>query len=41
MKSDIVEVKSQATGTPLPDKFKPAPPLKEGKTKDEKKKKGY
>jgi hemoglobin len=41
MKSDIVEVKSQATGTPLPDKFKPAPPLKDGKTKGEKKKKGY
>ncbi|HEY6404195.1 MAG TPA: group 1 truncated hemoglobin, partial [Blastocatellia bacterium] len=45
MKSDIVEVNSQETGTPLPAKFKPAPPLKEGKTKadkgkDEKKKKG-
>jgi hemoglobin len=44
MKSDIVEVNSQQTGTPLPDKFKPAPPLKEGKSKGEKgekKKKGY
>ena len=47
MKPDIVEVKSQQTGTPLPAKFKPAPPLKEGKTKgdkgkkEEKKKKGY
>jgi hemoglobin len=47
LKSDIVEVKSQQTGTPLPANFKPAPPLKEGKTKgdkekkDEKKKKGY
>lgn len=45
MKSEIVEVNSQETGTPLPAKFKPAPPLKEGKTKadkgkDEKKKKG-
>ena len=27
-KSQIVEVKSQATGTPLPANFKPAPPLK-------------
>jgi hemoglobin len=47
MKPDIVEVKSKETGTPLPAKFKPAPPLKEGKTKgdkekkEEKKKKGY
>ena len=47
LKSDIVEVKSQQTGTPLPANFKPAPPLKEGKTKgdtgkkEEKKKKGY
>jgi hemoglobin len=51
MKSQIVEVNSQETGTPLPSKFKPAPPLKEGKTKaekkddkdksDKKKKKGY
>jgi hemoglobin len=45
MKSEIVEVNSQETGTPLPAKFKPAPPLKEGKTKadkgkEEKKKKG-
>jgi len=31
MKSQIVEVKSQATGTPLPPNFKPAPPLKTGK----------
>jgi hemoglobin len=31
MKSQIVEVKSQATGTPLPANFKPAPPLKGGK----------
>src|SRR5215468_1442099 len=36
MKSQIVEVKSQETGTPLPSKFKPAPPLNEGKTKAEK-----
>jgi len=36
MKSQIVEVKSQETGTPLPAKFKPAPPLNEGKTKAEK-----
>jgi hemoglobin len=28
MKPQIVEVKSQATGTPLPANFKPAPPLK-------------
>ena len=47
LKSDIVEVKSQQTGTPLPANFKPAPPLKEGKTKgdmgkkEEKKKKSY
>ena len=47
LKPDIVEVKSQQTGTPLPANFKPAPPLKEGKMtgdkgkKDEKKKKGY
>jgi hemoglobin len=27
MKGDIVEVKSTATGTPLPASFKPAPPL--------------
>jgi len=31
MKSQIVEVKSQATGTPLPADFKPAPPLKSAK----------
>ncbi len=45
MKDQIVEVNSQETGTALPAKFKPAPPLKEGKTKaekgkDSKKKKG-
>lgn len=28
MANDIVEVKSDATGTPLPKGFKPAPPLK-------------
>jgi hemoglobin len=28
LKSQIVEVKSPATGTPLPANFKPAPPLK-------------
>src|SRR5262245_5267657 len=32
-KPQIVEVNSKETGTPLPAKFKPAPPLKEGKTK--------
>src|SRR5499427_7053534 len=31
LKPKIVEVKSQATGTPLPADFKPAPPLKSGK----------
>jgi len=31
LKSQIVEVKSPATGTPLPADFKPAPPLKAGK----------
>jgi len=36
MKSDIVEVKSQETGTALPANFKPAPPLKAGKTKADK-----
>src|SRR5215813_9481309 len=35
MKSQIVEVNSKETGTPLPNNFKPAPPLKEGKTKAE------
>ncbi|HKQ79103.1 MAG TPA: group 1 truncated hemoglobin [Blastocatellia bacterium] len=40
MKPQIVEVNSQETGTALPSKFKPAPPLKEGKTKAEKGKKG-
>lgn len=28
MAKDIVEVKNDKTGTPLPDKFKPAPPMK-------------
>jgi hemoglobin len=41
MKPDIVEVESQQTGTSLPDKFKPAPPLKEGKSTSKKKKSGY
>jgi truncated hemoglobin YjbI len=41
MKADIVEVDSAATGTELPKKFKPAPPLgaekgKKGKKKDKK-----
>lgn len=40
MKPQIVEVNSQETGTPLPAKFKPAPPLKEGKTKADKGKGG-
>lgn len=50
MKNDIVEVKSAATGTELPKKFKPAPALdsskamkkdkKEMKGKDKKKDKG-
>jgi len=31
LKPKIVEVKSQATDTPLPADFKPAPPLKSGK----------
>ena len=34
--SQIVEVKSKETGTPLPAKFKPAPPLNGGKTKADK-----
>jgi hemoglobin len=33
MKGDIVEVKGDATGTPLPDKFKPAKPAKEEEIK--------
>lgn len=33
MKGDIVEVNSQATGTPLPDKFKPAKPISEAEVK--------
>ena len=41
LKPQIVEVKSSATGTPLPPKFKPAPPLPadkmKGKTKAENK----
>ena len=40
MKSDIVEVKSKDTGTPLPAKFKPAPPLNGGNEKAEKAKSG-
>lgn len=40
MKSDIVEVKSKDTGTPLPAKFKPAPPLNSGKATAEKAKSG-
>lgn len=39
MKPQIVEVNSPETGTPLPKKFKPAPPLGEGKTKTKKGKK--
>ena len=33
LKNQIVEVNSAATGTPLPAKFKPAPPLSQGKLK--------
>ena len=33
MKGDIVEVKGDATGTPLPDKFKPAKPISEAEVK--------
>ena len=33
LKSQIVEVNSQATGTPLPAKFKPAPALSQAKLK--------
>src|SRR5262249_13452416 len=33
MKSQIVEVKGDKTGTPLPASFKPAPPLNDGKMK--------
>ena len=46
MKPDIVEVPGNATGTELPKKFKPAPPMKamkekgKGKDKDKKDKKG-
>lgn len=41
MKGDIVETKSTATGTELPKKFKPAPPLGDDKamTKKDKKEK--
>jgi hemoglobin len=39
MKSDIVEIESQATGTELPKKFDPAPPLGEKDKKIKKKKK--
>jgi hemoglobin len=38
LKSQIVEVNSQETGTPLPKKFKPAPPLKMEKMSKAKKK---
>ena len=33
LKKDIVEVKGQATGTPLPDKFKPAKPISDAEVK--------
>jgi len=33
LKDQIVEVKGDATGTPLPDNFKPAPPLDDKKLK--------
>ncbi len=33
LKDQIVEVKGDATGTPLPDNFKPAPPLDDKKVK--------
>jgi hemoglobin len=33
LKAQIVEVQSDATGTPLPANFKPAPPLSESKLK--------
>jgi hemoglobin len=39
LKGDIVEVESQATGTELPKKFDPAPPLGEKDKKIKKKKK--
>jgi hemoglobin len=39
MKADIVEIESQATGTELPKKFDPAPPLGEKDKKIKKKKK--
>jgi len=34
LKDQIVEVKGDATGTPLPEKFKPAKPLGEEKIKE-------
>jgi hemoglobin len=39
LKADVVEVESQATGTELPKKFDPAPPLGEKDKKIKKKKK--
>ena len=39
LKGDVVEVESQATGTDLPKKFDPAPPLGEKDKKIKKKKK--
>jgi hemoglobin len=39
LKGDVVEVESQATGTELPKKFDPAPPLGEKDKKIKKKKK--
>ena len=34
LKDQIVEVKGDATGTPLPDNFKPAPPLSDKKIQE-------
>lgn len=34
LKDQIVEVKGDATGTPLPENFKPAPPLSDKKIKE-------
>jgi hemoglobin len=39
LKNDVVEIESQATGTELPKKFDPAPPLGEKDKKIKKKKK--
>jgi len=39
LKPQIVEVNSSATGTPLPKKFKPAPPLGQAESKHGKKEK--